>query len=95
MSNECKLPKYIFKDKHIDQDTLDYYINRSCGITTEVKVIGSINRNGIATVKIIKSGLLIAKEGEVIKNFSLWYGILQFIKRDYEVLMWDDERGWV
>jgi hypothetical protein len=86
-SEIIKLPIYKLREGHIDQDTLDYYISRSGGDTTEIKLIGDININGRGDILVVKSGLLLAKEGEVIKDFSLVHGVLRFVKRDYEVIL--------
>lgn len=87
-----------YKDKvyNCTQDSLMYFISRQGGCVTEVKALHHPNRNGVTTVKVIKSGILLAKEGEIVKNFNLINGVVRFIEKDFEVRMWDDkQQKWI
>ncbi len=45
----------------------------------KLEVLSHPSRKGLATVKVLEAGeMLEARVGEVIKNFSIHYGLLQF-----------------
>ena len=48
------------------------------GEVTRVELLTNPTKRGRATVRIIESGMIEAKEGHVIKGFELTHGVVKF-----------------
>lgn len=69
----------------VTQESLKYYIALSgYNPMTIVYLLGNVNiKTGKAKVKIIESGILDAKDGEIINDFQFLYGVLKFVQKDF------------
>ena len=69
----------------ITQESLKYYVALSgCNPITIVYLLGDVNmKTGKAKVKIIESGVLDTKDGEIINDFQFLYGVLKFVQKDF------------